>query len=228
MTKSVLTVGIERTLLQFLVERGYAVTNYTQASKERLADTLAVSRYDALLIGAGANFKGVAAKHIRQHEHDLPLLRLLSGPRSLRWSRKCVIMLEAGVDNVLPDSSEPEEVLRCLEIAIEHAQPKGPEVLRFQIDNTTLEINLTRTSVRVNGACVILTLNEYQTLAIIAQGRQPLKKSKIIEALYQMEFRQEWLNNLAVFVCRIRKVIGPGFLKTNRGESYEMIGRVEH
>ena len=99
--------------------------------------------------------------------------------------------------------------------------------LRFAVDGATLQIDLTSTKVFLNGSVVCLTSTEYTLLVMLAQEPRPVKIQHVIEMLYGVNVRKNLLNNICVFIYRIRRAIGPGFVRNDKDGTYQMIGRVE-
>ncbi len=226
MTQSILTVSIPSTLTSFLSQRKYTLTNFETASEKELCQVVSNGRYDALLLGDEYSLNVTLVEQLRRLGCKLPILGLHVGPRSVTWSHVCVEFLEAGGDNLIPYPCESEEVARCIELGIKHAIPPTYEVLRYQAGTDVLQIRPRRMQVILNDAEVPLTRSELEILIILARYKRTITIREIVERLYDVDFRDNWINNVRVFICRIRKEIGDQFLHTERGDGYVLLGRI--
>ena len=224
MTTSVLVVGVEPILSQFLTTQGFSVTNLKPPSVEQLCDVLSLNTFDALLFGPTTHFNTYAIAYIRQQGYSLAVLRVEYGPRTREWSHTCVDFLEAGGDNMILAPADPEEVARCIGVAVRHASKRDDDIISFANHKSSLSIDNRRKSIVVDGSTVFFTAAEFILLHILATTKGPLSFSKLLEHIKGDESTTGHSNVLSVMVCRVRKKIGEAVqIVTRRGTGYELI-----
>ena len=224
MTTFVLVVGVEPILSQFLTEKGFAVTVSESASLGHIYELLAIGTYHALVVGPETHFHADAAEQLRAKGYRLAIVLLENGPRTRAWSYRSARFIEAGGDNVVLTPCCHEEVFRCVEVAIRHAEVPPVEILRFEAGGSTLEINERRKTVTVDGLIIHLTSREYGVLFLLAKTRSVVSSETLATEIQDDSEARLDSNRICVFVHRVRKKIGRAVnIVTRRGIGYELL-----
>jgi two-component system OmpR family response regulator len=129
--------------------------------------------------------------------------------------------LDAGADDYLVKPYDPAELLARLRAVQRRtgARP-GDDVLRLG----SLEIDLARDAVRVDGRTVSLTAKEWALLRVFAAKPDRIHTREVLqEALYGFADETE-SNTLEVFVSRLRRKLGRDRIGTVRGLGYRLAG----
>lgn len=233
MATEILAVGTEPTTELFLEQKGFLLTKKESiSSEEGLRDLVGDHSYEAVLLGTRTRLGGEAVELLRKHGIVTPVIRIDDGPRDCDWSRRAVHFLDCGGDNVLEAPPHPEVMLHVLNSVVHRAQGISMEVIRFQMDDELLEVNLTLGWAWLNGHRLLLTRPEHTVLFMVAKHQGPVPEADLNEKLYWTDTTHS--NTVRVFVCRLRKKLGDArvFLKTcrkhwdDKPHGYELLGRV--
>ncbi len=86
----------------------------------------------------------------------------------------------------------------------------------------SLALDVSTTRLTVAGRPVELTALEFRTLAHMMQHQnEVISKTELTEHLYDQDFDRD-SNVIEVLINRLRKKLGPGFIKTHRGLGYQL------
>jgi two-component system OmpR family response regulator len=201
-----LTVGLR--------QAGYAVDH--AADGER-ADLLGHDeRYDAVVLDLGLpKVDGLTLlRRWRDAGQVMPVLVLTARGS---WHEK-VQGIDGGADDYMAKPFRMEELLARLRALIRrssgHISPElrcGPLLLDPRSGKVT-----------VDGAEVKLTSHEFRVLSYLMHHRQRVvSQSELTEHIYSQGFDRD-SNTVEVFIARLRRKLGPGFVETHRGLGYRM------
>ena len=133
--------------------------------------------------------------------------------------RDTVTGLRAGADDYLAKPFELEEMLARIEALIRRASGHASPVLEcgpLRLDTTTNRVTL-------QGSLVELTALEFSTLSYLMYHRgKVVSKTELTEHIYSQDFDRD-SNVIEVLINRLRKKLGPEFIKTHRGQGYQLV-----
>lgn len=220
---TIVAVGIDEPTAQHLITTGHALEN-PGPSAEALFGRMVAAPADALILGNQTSIDGSFVERIRAHKIDTPAIRIADGPRDEYWSHACAHFLDCGGDDVIVGPANPEEVACSIRTVCRRMQPDHVE--RFAGEEITIEVNLTKKRITVNGRSLVATPYEMALLFVLASISGAVSRATLCKNVWGWhEFNQECID---VFVCRLRKHLGHGapLLGTVRGVGYELLGRV--
>ena len=172
--------------------------------------------YDVVILDLGLpKLDGLSVlQQWRQKGHEMPVLILTARDT---WREK-VAGLRAGADDYLTKPFELEEMLARVEALIRRSSGHASPVL--ECGSLALDVSTTRLTVA--GRPVELTALEFRTLAHMMQHQnEVISKTELTEHLYDQDFDRD-SNVIEVLINRLRKKLGPGFIKTHRGLGYQL------
>jgi two-component system, OmpR family, response regulator len=172
--------------------------------------------YDAVVLDLGLPVLGgvEVLKIWRQGDRDMPVLVLTVRDR---WHEK-VAAFDAGADDYVVKPFHLEEVQARLRALIRRRNGHASSILTCG----PLAIDLGRAQAMLHGEPVPLTALEYRLLAYLAHhGGRVVSRTELTEHLYSQDFDRD-SNTIEVFVGRIRRKVGAGFVKTVRGLGYQL------
>lgn len=221
---TIVAVGIDEPTAQHLITTGHALEN-PGPSAEALFVRMAAAPADALILGNHTDLNGNFVRLLRAEEIGTPAIRIANGPRNGDWSEACIEFLDAGGDDVLVGPPYPEEVGASIRAVCRRAHIEPDHIERFELEESILEVNLTKHRIFVNNERVAATAYETMLLFALAASRGPVLRSYLDEHLHWAEIES---NSVEVLVCRLRKHLGNAapLLNTVRGVGYELLGRV--
>ncbi len=203
-------------MTSYLGIKGFAVRR--AASLEQASAALAELPWDAVLLDL--------------HLPDGNGLSLIPGLR--QWSPAASIIvltardhvtdrihgLDAGADDCLVKPFDSDELMARLR-AVERCRNGGTSSL---VRAGALMIDLAGATVTRNGEPIDLTAKEWGLLRVLALrlNRIQLKES-LLKALYGVDSGAA-SNTLEVFVCNLRRKLGPDSIQTVRGLGYRLAG----
>jgi two-component system, OmpR family, response regulator len=157
-------------------------------------------------------------------------LSLLPRLRALRDSPTVVILtardqvtdriagLDAGADDYLVKPYHPEELLARLRAIDRRSSASNAPTLHLG----TLEIDLSRESVRKLGVPLVLSRKEWALLRVMASRPERIhSRSALQDALYGFTEDAD-SNTLEVFISRLRRKLGHEHIQTLRGLGYRL------
>jgi two-component system, OmpR family, response regulator len=205
---------LARQLTAALRRAGYAVDH--AADGER-ADLLGHDeRYDAVVLDLGLpKVDGLTLlRRWREAGQAMPVLVLTARGS---WHEK-VQGIDGGADDYMAKPFRMEELLARLRALIRRSSGQsnpelrcGPLVLDPRSGKVTLE-----------GAEVKLTGHEFRVLSYLMHHCQRVvSQSELTEHIYSQDFDRD-SNTVEVFIARLRRKLGPGFIETVRSLGYRM------
>jgi two-component system response regulator PhoP len=177
--------------------------------------------FDAALIDLGLPaMPGIEViRRLRAQGSRLPVLVLTA--RS-RWQDK-VEGLEAGADDYLPKTFQPEELVARLRALLRRSAAAAGDRLRFG----PLVVDFSRQSVSSHGVALELTSFEYRLLEhLVRQRQRVLSKEELALHLYPRDEERD-SNVIEVLIGRLRRKLDPDGtlqpLSTLRGRGYRFV-----
>lgn len=206
---------LARQVAALLGEAGYAVDVAHDGEEGHfLGDT---EPYDAVVLDLGLpKLDGLSVlERWRTAGRSMPVL-ILSARGT--WRDK-VGGLRIGADDYLAKPFEPEELRARLEALIRRAAGGANPVLAC--GPLTLDPAAGRAS--LNGALLSLTAYEFRVLAYLMHHRgKVVSKTELSEHLYAYDGDRD-SNTIEVLVNRLRRKLGEGFIRTQRGQGYRLV-----
>ncbi|WP_431861712.1 response regulator transcription factor [Azospirillum sp.] len=174
--------------------------------------------YDAVVLDLGLPVMDglTVLKRWRADGVTVPVL-VLTARNS--WTER-VEGIDAGADDYLGKPFHMEEVVARVRALIRRAsgQP-SPELTHgpVRLDTRTGRVTL-------NGVPVKLTAHEFRVLSyLMHHPGQIVSKTELTEHIYAQDFDRD-SNTIEVFVGRLRRKLGDGFVETVRGAGYRLGG----
>ena len=151
-------------------------------------------------------------KRWRSAGRNMPVLILTARDN---WHEK-VAGIDAGADDYLTKPFHLEELLARLRALIRRASGQASAVL--QCGDLLLDTRSGR--VTHAGQLVALTAHEYKVLDYLMHRPGVLvSRSELTEHIYAQDFQHD-SNAIEVLIARLRKKLGPAFIRTKRGHGY--------
>ena len=205
---------LTRQLEAALGDAGYVV-DLAAAGEEGhfLGDT---EPYDAVILDLGLPVVDglTVLERWRSAGRTMPVLLLTARGR---WSEK-VTGFDAGADDYVTKPFQMEEVLARLRALIRRAAGHASS----ELSCGPLTLDTARSRVALDGAPVKLTAQEFRLLSYLMHHQdQVVSRTELTEHLYSQDFDRD-SNTIEVFVGRLRKKIGGGFIETVRGLGYRL------
>jgi len=206
--------SLAKQIIAALGRAGYAVDH--AADGER-ADLLGHDeQYDAVVLDLGLpKVDGLTLlRRWREAGQAMPVLVLTARGS---WHEK-VLGIDSGADDYMAKPFRMEELLARLRALIRRSSGQfnpelrcGPLVLDPRAGRVTIE-----------GAEVKLTSHEFRVLSYLMHHRERVvSQSELTEHIYSQSFDRD-SNTVEVFIARLRRKLGPGFIETVRGLGYRV------
>ena len=130
--------------------------------------------------------------------------------------------LDAGADDYMVKPCDPNELLARLR-AIERRRSGAASAI---VDCGMLQIDLGRSTVKVNGANANLTGKEWAILRVLASRPDRLHSKEVLtSAIYTFD-DDIGSNTLEVFISHLRRKLGRDTIQTYRGQGYRLSGYI--
>ncbi len=205
---------LNRQLADVLRDAGYVVDVAHDGEEGHfLGDT---EPYDAVVLDLGLpEMEGVTVlKRWRADGRDMPVLILTARDA---WSEK-VAGFDAGADDYVTKPFHVEEVLARIRALIRRAAGlASPE-----LECGPVRVDTRSGRVTLDGVPVRLTAHEYKVLAYLMHHKDKVvSRTELTEHIYDQDFDRD-SNTIEVFVGRLRKKLGAGLIKTERGLGYRL------
>ncbi|MBF0353971.1 MAG: response regulator transcription factor [Alphaproteobacteria bacterium] len=201
-------------LKEALEKAGYAVDQAFDGEEGHfLGDT---EPYDAIVLDLGLPIKdGVSVlREWRKAGRATPVLILTARDA---WSEK-VAGFDAGADDYLAKPFHLEELLARLRALIRRSAGQASSSL----DCGELSFDTRSGTCTISGKDVPLTAHEVRILAYLLHHKgRIVSRTELTEHVYAQDFDRD-SNTIEVFIGRLRKKIGEGFIHTHRGQGYRM------
>ena len=205
---------LSQQLAAALTEAGYAVDC---ARDGETADFLgATESYDAVVLDLGLpKIDGLTVlRRWREVGISAPVL-ILTARGS--WHER-VLGIDLGADDYVSKPFRMEEVLARLRGLIRRSS--GHSASEIRCGSVTLDPR--RALVAVNGAPVKLTSHEFRVLTYLMYHRDRVVSTiELTEHIYAQSFDRD-SNTVEVFIARLRRKLGPSFIRTIRGLGYRI------
>jgi DNA-binding response OmpR family regulator len=141
-----------------------------------------------------------------------------------------IVGLELGADDYLPKPFEPRELVARIQSVLRRIHgADGPQVKTFG----RLEVDFPKRTVRLDGAVVDLTTNEFAALALLVKNSgKVLSRDRILEELRGLEY-DAYNRSVDITMSRLRHKLrddpkNPTFIKTVWGTGYVFIEGEDH
>jgi len=205
---------IAQQLSTALAEAGYAVD---RAADGERADFLGqTERYDAVILDLGLpKVDGLTVlRRWRDAGLSMPVLVLTARGS---WHEK-VQGIDGGADDYVAKPFRIEEVLARLRALIRRASGQVTPELRCG----ALALDPRSARVTIDGNPIKLTSHEFRVLSYLMHHRgQVVSQGELTEHIYSQDADRD-SNTVEVFIARLRKKLGPGFIETVRGLGYRI------
>jgi two-component system OmpR family response regulator len=205
---------LSRQLTEALEAAGYAVDAAMDGSR---ADFLArTETYDAVVLDLGLpRVDGLTVLRGWRHAGlQLPVLVLTARGS---WHER-VQGIDGGADDYVSKPFQIEEVLARVRGLIRRSSGHGARELHCG----ALILDPRGARVTLDGALIKLTSHEFRVLSYLMHHRdRVVSQPELIEHIYARDADRE-SNTVEVFVARLRRKIGAGFIETVRGLGYRM------
>lgn len=195
---------------------GYAVDVAADGAR---ADVLAATEvYDAIVLDLGLpHIDGLTLlRRWREAGIATPVLVLTARGS---WHEK-VQGIDGGADDYVAKPFQVEELLARLRALMRRAAGQSAPVLRAG----RVALDPGRARVTRDGAEIKLTAHEYRVLSYLMHHRdRVVSQAELTEHIYAQGFDRD-SNTVEVFVARLRRKLGAGFIETVRGLGYRVSG----
>jgi two-component system OmpR family response regulator len=205
---------LQKQLAEAMGDAGYAVD--CAADGER-ADFLAgTEQYDAVVLDLGLPGSDGLTLLRRWREAGVAVPVLILTARG-SWHEK-VQGIDGGADDYVAKPFRIEEVLARLRALIRRAS--GQLAPELRAGAVALDPRTTR--VTRDGVTVKLTGHEFRVLSYLMHHRgRVVSQAELTEHIYAQGFDRD-SNTLEVFIARLRRKLGAGFIATVRGLGYRI------
>lgn len=206
--------SLRRQLADALAAAGYAVDEAADGEEGHfLGDT---EPYDAVVLDLGLpKMDGLGVlRRWRADGRTMPVLVLTARGA---WHER-VEGIDAGADDYLGKPFRMEELLARVRALIRRAGGHASTLLKCG------PVTLDTRSGRVvrDGQPVALTAHEYRVLEyLMHHAGRIVSRSELIEHIYAQDFDRD-SNTIEVFIGRLRRKLGPGLIRTERGLGYRL------
>jgi DNA-binding response OmpR family regulator len=133
--------------------------------------------------------------------------------------------LELGADDYLSKPFEPRELMARIQAVLR----RGAQVPEERVRVGPLEINWTRSSVRLKRRTLSLTPAEFELLSVLVRSRgRVLSRERIMDETHGIDL-DAYERSIDILVSRLRQKLGddpkqPAFIRTVRGIGYQFVG----
>jgi two-component system OmpR family response regulator len=209
-------VALGDAVASYLGVKGFAIER--AASLQQAREAVAESPWDAVLLDL--------------HLPDGDGLSLIPAVRERSAAASIIVLtardhvtdrirgLDAGADDYLVKPFDPDELMARLR-AVERCRNGGTASL---VKVGALLIDLAGLVVTRNGDLIELTAKEWSLLRVMAARLDRIQlKASLLEALYGFDDGAT-SNTLEVFICNLRRKLGPDSIQTVRGLGYRLTG----
>jgi two-component system KDP operon response regulator KdpE len=213
-------IQIRRFLRVSLTASGYIV--HEAATGQAGLDQAALVRPDVVILDLGLPDMG-GLDMLRRLREWSPVPVIILSVRDADTDK--IALLDAGADDYLTKPFSMGELLARLRVAQRHMQP-APETATFRTGS--LEVDLARRLVTVNGHPVKLTATEYALLRLLVQhAGKVLTHRQILREVWGPQYEEETAY-LRVYVAQLRHKLeadpaNPTLLITEPGVGYRLM-----
>lgn len=206
--------ALARQLVSAIAEAGYAVD---AAEDGERADFLAqTERYDAIVLDLGLPKVDGLTLLVRWRDAGIVTPVLVLTARG-SWHEK-VQGIDGGADDYMAKPFRVEEVLARVRALVRRAS--GQITPQLKCGPVTLDTRLAR--VMLDGAPVKLTSHEFRVLSyLMHHNSRVVSQAELTEHIYAQDSDRD-SNTVEVFIARLRRKLGAGFIETVRGLGYRI------
>jgi two-component system OmpR family response regulator len=206
--------ALARQLVSAMADAGYAVD---AAEDGERADFLAqTERYDAIVLDLGLPKVDGLTLLARWREAGIVTPVLVLTARG-SWHEK-VQGIDGGADDYMAKPFRVEEVLARVRALVRRAS--GQITPQLKCGPVTLDTRLAR--VTLDGAPVKLTSHEFRVLSyLMHHNSRVVSQAELTEHIYAQDNDRD-SNTVEVFIARLRRKLGAGFIETVRGLGYRI------
>lgn len=209
---------LAREMVTFLTANGYTVEHAPnmQAAK----DLLPTTNWGAVLLDwALPDGEGIDLLPIIRKQADQASIIMITSKGQIADRIKG---LDAGADDYMVKPCDPNELMARLR-AIERRRSGAASAI---LDCGSLQIDLGRNTVSVNGVTANLTGKEWAILRVLASRPDRLHSKEVLtSAIYTFD-DDIGSNTLEVFISHLRRKLGRDTIQTYRGQGYRLSGYI--
>jgi two-component system OmpR family response regulator len=205
---------LSQQLAAVLADAGYAVDCARDGAR---ADFLAqTERYDAVILDLGLPRVDGLTILRRWREAGLAVPVIVLTARG-SWHEK-VQGIDSGADDYVAKPFRTEELLARLRALIRRASGQMTPAL----SSGAVVLDPRSSRVTLDGLPVKLTSHEFRVLSYLMHHRgRVVPQTELVEHIYAQAFERD-SNTVEVFVARLRRKLGAGFIETVRGLGYRV------
>jgi two-component system OmpR family response regulator len=209
---------LAREMVTFLTAKGYTVAH---ASNMQIAkDLLPTTNWGAVLLDWHLpDGEGIDLLPLIRKQADQASIIMITDKGQIADRIKG---LDAGADDYMVKPCDPNELLARLR-AIERRRSGAASAI---LDCGSLQIDLGRNTVSVNGVTANLTGKEWAILRVLASRPDRLHSKEVLtSAIYTFD-DDIGSNTLEVFISHLRRKLGRDTIQTYRGQGYRLSGYI--
>ncbi|OGG68859.1 hypothetical protein A3H77_01815 [Candidatus Kaiserbacteria bacterium RIFCSPLOWO2_02_FULL_56_11] len=232
----ILAVGLDDTTITFLRNSGVLVEPQEIENAGELLAWLQDSLYEACVFDLDKGGFGVyTARDPRVRKITTTFIGISRGSEDRVWSDYRAIFLENGGDDLLRGPVNPRELVASLRAVTRRLKGAVVDIVELRNGDAALKVNLTTTSIRINGNRVDLTGKETSLMLLLAASPgRVLSKEMLMLQLYTEGVDDEpEMKIIDVFICKLRRKLADAhpdatkFIETVWGRGYRLPSQSE-
>ncbi|QUM78378.1 response regulator transcription factor [Moritella sp. 24] len=199
---------------QQLAEQGFIIDCASDGEEAHFMGS--TETYDAVVLDLGLpKIDGLTVlKKWRAENLTMPVIILTA--RSLLHEK--IEGLNAGADDYLAKPFQMGELVARLQALVRRAAGKASSIVTVG----DIRLDITASTVTQSGLAITLTAHEFKVLSyLMLHLGKVVSRATLIEHIYAQDFDRD-SNTIEVFVGRLRKKLGSGFIETVRGLGYRI------
>jgi len=199
---------------QQLAEQGFIIDCASDGEEAHFMGS--TETYDAVVLDLGLpKIDGLTVlKKWRSENLTMPVIILTA--RSLLHEK--IEGLNAGADDYLAKPFQMGELVARLQALVRRAAGKASSIVTVG----DIRLDITASTVTQSGLAITLTAHEFKVLSyLMLHLGKVVSRATLIEHIYAQDFDRD-SNTIEVFVGRLRKKLGSGFIETVRGLGYRI------
>ncbi len=204
-----------RGLSQFLRQLGHRVV---VCSTGNSATQAAMSEdFDAIILDLILpEFSGIQFLSLIRNIKNTPVI-MISSMTEVDYR---LAALQAGVDDFMVKPISHQEILERIKAILRRT--KASEAEPICIGN--VEIDLAKKMVKMEGKLVLLTISEFEVLALLAKNRGTVLARQELQNALSDPDHKEYSNIIDQYIMRIRRKLGKELITTRVGFGYMLHG----
>lgn len=229
----IIQIGLDKTTLEFLRERGIVVEESGSINNvEELEDWLATGSVEAIAVNlAHGNFGIYVARHLRNKRIDTPVVGISLGSPDRSWPEERAIFLEQGGDDLLRGPANPRELNASLFAVSRRYHGSAMSIVETEIGEVHFKVNLSTRSILINNREPVFTHTEQEiVLSFAANPGRALSKDALMNCLYALRADDAPDPKIIdIFVHKVRKKMGEihpdasKLIETVWGQGYRLV-----